>query len=701
VLLRTLTVALFALVASVTGALAHAGLISAEPADGAVVGDAPAAMVLTFTEPVSPIAFSVVGLDGAPTLLTADRQDGPIVHVPLPSLGKGSYLFSWRVTSEDGHPVNGTVSFAVGAPSGTIAGAASDTMLVASIWFVRTLQYVALFLGVGSTAFGALAALPLGVRRVSCGLSLGGLLFVVPAMGLQGIDLLGLPLSALFSVAPWSEALASPYAQTQALLALAFGLALIPGRVPAIAAGIIGALAPTLSGHASTAEPQLLMRGAVFVHMASLMFWLGAFIPLIATLRGGDGAALRRFSRIIPWVIGALLASGLALALVQLGPPRDDWLSPYGVLLGAKLSLVAILLLLGLWNRAHLTSRAHGGDTRPLRRSIVAELVLVALILAVVACWRFTPPPRVLAVIEAASAPIPVTLTASNEAHADMVVTPGRPGPVTLDIALPVTAESVTVLLENTGQDVATIRRPATHGIDQHWGVGLLLPAAGDWSIVVQARTGKFDLITFTGTLSFVGKDTAMHPTKTAALVASSMLLAAPVSAAGLLPSCATGQSFTQGAINVSGAFSRAMPPNAQSAGGYLTIHNTGSAVDTLTGVTSEAAKDVSIHQMKMNGNVMEMSAVENGLPVPAGGTVSLDPMGYHLMLTGMAAPLVQGQCLDMVLHFAKAGDVTVQFNIGGYAQKVPPTDGAPAPSMEMSSMDMSGMSSMSSMQGM
>ena len=284
-LLRALIVALFAVVASVTGALAHAGLISAEPADGAVLGGPPAAMVLTFTEPVSPIAFSIVGLDEAPAPLRPDRQDGPILHVPLPpQLAAGSYLFSWRVTSEDGHPVNGTVSFAVGAPSGTIAAAASDPSLVAGIWLVRVLQYAALFFGVGSAAFGALAPLPAGVRRVSRGASASGLLLSVPAIGLQGIDLLGLPLGALFSAAPWSEALASPYAQTQALFAIAFVLALLPRRLPVIAAGLAGALAPTLSGHASTAAPQLLMRGAVFVHLASLMVWLGALLPLFASL---------------------------------------------------------------------------------------------------------------------------------------------------------------------------------------------------------------------------------------------------------------------------------------------------------------------------------------------------------------------------------------------------------------------------------
>lgn len=697
-LLPRLIVFLVALVVSATGAFAHAGLISTDPVDGSVIPNEPAGITLTYTEPVSPIGFSIAGLDTAPISLTADRQDGPVVHVPLPpGLAKGSYLFSWRVTSEDGHPVNGTVGFAVGAPSGTIAAAPSDLILVAAIWLVRALQYLALFLGVGSAAFGAMQPLPTGVRRVSRGLALVGLVLVPVALALQGLDLLGLPPTDVLSSAPWLEAVGSPYTSTQWLLAAAFLLALLPGRVAVLAAAAVGALAPTLSGHASTADPQVMMRAAVFVHMASLMFWLGALLPLFALLRGDGGVALTRFSRAIPWVTAALLASGITLAVVQLGPPRDDWLSAYGVLLGSKLVLVALLLLLALWNRIRLTGRAHGGNVRPLRRAIVAELILVAAILGVVAGWRFTTPPRVLAQIEAASAPLTVPLTAPN-GMASLDVTPGHPGAVSLSVSLPVAAEEVTVMLENPAEQIATIGRKATLVSGNTWQVGgVMLPVGGDWSVGVAARTGKFDVTTYYGTLSFVGKDTMNTTTKIAAAAASSMLLVAPATAAGLLPSCPTGQTFTQGDITVSGAFSRATPPNAQSAGGYLSIHNAGAADDTLVSVTSEAAKDVSIHQMKMNGNVMEMSAVENGLPVPAGGTVSLDPMGYHLMLTGMAAPFVQGQCLDMVLHFAKAGDVTVQFNIGGYAQKVPPSDGAASSSMETSGMDMS----MSSMQGM
>ena len=191
-------------------------------------------------------------------------------------------------------------------------------------------------------------------------------------------------------------------------------MALIPVPAMAIVAAAAGALAPALSGHASTASPQLLMRGAVLVHMASLIFWLGALAPLSAALLRNDTRLLLRFSRIIPWIIGTLLLSGLTLALVQLGPPEPDWLSPYGLLLTAKLVLVAALLSLGLWNRVRLTGDATSGVTAPLRCSIAVELVLVVAILGVVAGWRFTPPPRVLAEIAAANVPVSTTLIADG-----------------------------------------------------------------------------------------------------------------------------------------------------------------------------------------------------------------------------------------------------------------------------------------------
>jgi copper transport protein len=698
-MLRALIAAIALVLVCCTGAMAHAGLIGTDPADSSVLSAGPSALTLTFTEPVSPIGFSLVGVGSAPVPLTQDTLDGPVVKVTLPAgLAKGSYLFSWRVTSVDGHPVNGTVGFAVGAPSGTIAATAGDPLLASSIWLVRTLQYVALFFGVGSLAFGLIASLPKRARQIGSGLSIMGLVLVPVAIGLQGLDLLGLPLGTLFSATPWPDGIISSYAETQGLLALAFVLSLAKLKRVVLVAAVLGALAPVLSGHASTAEPQGLMRAAVFVHMASLLFWLGALLPLALLLREGGRAALQKFSRVVPFAVVALVASGATLAIVQLGPPEADWFSFYGVLLWVKLALVALLLLLALWNRVRLTAPALAGETAPLRRSIVVELGIVLVILGVVAAWRFTPPPRVLAEVAAASAPAIASLTGDN-ATGTLVATPGHSGPLALALDLSVAARAVTVKLANPGAGIATISRPATPAADKSWHVdGLELPVGGNWSVDVEARTGDFDLSVLHATLALAppAEDPTMLRTLPAAALASSMLLSLPAAAAdsGVVASCATGQSFTAGDIVVTGAYSRATLKGAKSAAGYLLVTNHGSAADTITGATTAAASTVTMHSMKMNGNVMEMAPVDGGLEVPAGGTVSFDPMGYHLMLTGMNQPFVKGQCLEMTLHFAKAGDLPVELNIGTIAQSAPVTDGASS----MAPMDMSGMSSMEGM---
>lgn len=184
-----------------------------------------------------------------------------------------------------------------------------------------------------------------------------------------------------------------------------------------------------------------------------------------------------------------------------------------------------------------------------------------------------------------------------------------------------------------------------------------------------------------------------MNPLIPAALAAVTILSSIPFA---LADDCATGQSFTKGDMTVSGAFVRATLKGAQSAGGYLSISNKGPAPDRFTGARSDAATDIGIHAMKMNGQVMEMAPIEGGIDVPAGGSASLNPMGDHLMLTGFSQPFVEGQCVTMVLHFAQAGDLPVEFNIGGIAQMKPPGEAPsggvsvmPSGGMDMGSMEM------------
>ena len=69
------------------------------------------------------------------------------------------------------------------------------------------------------------------------------------------------------------------------------------------------------------------------------------------------------------------------------------------------------------------------------------------------------------------------------------------------------------------------------------------------------------------------------------------------------------------------------------------------------------------IHEMKMEGNVMQMRAMK-ALDVPSKGQVDLRPGGYHLMFINLKAPLQVGDKVDVQLTFEKAGKVTIKLPV-------------------------------------
>lgn len=83
--------------------------------------------------------------------------------------------------------------------------------------------------------------------------------------------------------------------------------------------------------------------------------------------------------------------------------------------------------------------------------------------------------------------------------------------------------------------------------------------------------------------------------------------------------------------------------------------------------VSSPAAAVAEIHEMKMADGVMRMRAVD-ALALPAGQVVALAPGGYHIMLMGLARPLVKGEMIELTLTFEKAGSVSVQVPVGDVA---------------------------------
>jgi len=114
------------------------------------------------------------------------------------------------------------------------------------------------------------------------------------------------------------------------------------------------------------------------------------------------------------------------------------------------------------------------------------------------------------------------------------------------------------------------------------------------------------------------------------------------------------------GDLVVSQAWTRPTPPGAPTAVGYLVISNHGDTPDQLLGADSPDAASVTVHQMSMTGGIMRMRPVVGGLAIPAGGAVSLDPNGDHLMFEGLKRPFKTGETAPVVLHFQHAGAVRV-----------------------------------------
>lgn len=115
-LLTVIAAALLAVLPS-TGAFGHAGLVSTNPEDGAVLDIAPDEVVLTFSEELLSdlVEVSVLDADDAPVVVTEVPQTPPPgtdVKLPWPAdLPPGEYSVAFRVVSADGHPVTGRITF--------------------------------------------------------------------------------------------------------------------------------------------------------------------------------------------------------------------------------------------------------------------------------------------------------------------------------------------------------------------------------------------------------------------------------------------------------------------------------------------------------------------------------------------------------------------------------------------------------------
>src|SRR6516162_7819414 len=474
-------IALLIALAPASEACAHASLVKAVPADGAVMPLPPATLTLTFNEPVSPLVVRLIGPDGAPIAPTAVTAEDTMITISAPpALRRGTHVLSWRVISADGHPVGGSLMFSIGArsPAAQPENLADRSVRVA-LFAGRVVTYVALFVGAGGAFFAA---------WIADGAARRAWIVFVLAAGLVALALL----LAVFGCAARS-------ASTARALSLV---------------GVIGAgLALSLSGHASAAAPQLLNRPAVFLHAVCVAFWIGSLLPLCLAVGGARArgplsvdAQLERFSRAIPLVIVLLVASGLWLAFVQLDRIAALWTTSYGQLLACKLAGVAVLLALAAANRYRLVPKFETGGAaaaRPLATAIAFELAIALLILGLVALWRFTPPPRALAV----AAPISLHLHGEKAMAEIEIEREGETAGARLLLLdgtfRPLAAKEVTLVLANPAAGIEPMRRIARWAGETNWRIDdLRIPVAGRWTLGVEILISDFDKVTVEDTVA-------------------------------------------------------------------------------------------------------------------------------------------------------------------------------------------------------
>lgn len=434
-----------AILAASAPAWAHAVLLGSDPPADAALAQAPSEVTLTFNEPVAPVRMRLVDREtGAVVAELAPATDGAgRVTASLPPLSDGRWLISWRVVSDDSHPVGGSLAFDVGAVAGDLAPAGADAAaarLVVLAGAGRAVFLTLLLAAAGGALALALLAPRLGraesarARRTVAALAIACAPAALASVALQGALVEG----GFAGETRVPEGLATPLGRATLLAGgLAGAVALLlrletrggaAARIMSAALGC-GALATlAAAGHAATAPPRAIATAAVAAHALAGGLWLGGLVVLAAAMRlasNGDLAhLLAAFSRRALPAVALLAAAGLGLAALQSRDPAALAETAWGRILLVKLALVAVALALAAQNKARLTraiARADSGARRRLARNVRAEIGLLAGVLALTAALGQTSPPRAHAGV--AAIPAPLVLSAHDHRHRTAALT--------------------------------------------------------------------------------------------------------------------------------------------------------------------------------------------------------------------------------------------------------------------------------------
>ncbi|RHW28027.1 copper resistance protein CopC [Nocardioides immobilis] len=511
-------------------ASAHASLVSSDPAEGELLAEAPDEVTLTFDEPVSVVDDGIRAYDAAgdPLDVEAGARD-EVVTADLPAdLADGTYVVTWRFVSSDGHPIAGSLTFHIGAPSESVAPprdgpATDDTAMrdVASI--VQALSYVALLLAGGLTIFLSWTAR--GIRlhdavrrrllRLQRGSALAAVVIAAVGVAVSGAYQRGAGMGGLIETASLDPSLVGDDLTVLVLQAIGLGLAVVlAGRsTPSLAGDIGAALAvwsPALVGHTRAYEPVSLLVLTDALHLSAGAVWLGGLVGLAVVLpsvagRERDGAlVLSRFSTVAAALLAVLAVAGVLLGWRILGSWSGLVDTTYGRLLLVKVGIALVVAGVAAWNRYRLLPQVSDGPhearrraTYGVRRVVLLEAALLVGLLGVTG-FLVEQPPRAESGV---AAPAPAT-TVARAVAGDLQVlavldaTGGRQRQLLVQVqdlgGEPVDLHDRPVVsLRSAEVDLGAV--PVAPTGAGTFVADVTFPTAGEWEVQVSLRVGEFE----------------------------------------------------------------------------------------------------------------------------------------------------------------------------------------------------------------
>jgi copper transport protein len=520
-------------------ASAHAELVTSTPANGTRLEVPPADVELRFTESVNLIdgGMRLVGAGGATVPTAFPVSAGRAITWPMPKdLRSGSYVVSWRVISSDGHPISGAFSFGVGAAAHVIpdaaTGSTTGSATPAAPWPVlaaRLAGYMAFAAFAGVIAFVLWCApgpstTPALQKLARLGLT-GGILAALLGLLLQGPYTAGMPMSHVLRPVMLRETVATPFglamlwrlALYTLLIALAWRLPTVRNRpqrwlVPAGVTATAGAIAA--AGHGA-ASGRLTDLAVVAAHVLAAGIWVGGLLVLTAIGRSVDRSALAQFSRLAMIAVLALVVTGVLNSLHHVNAVDQLFLSRYGLLLLAKLTLVAAALAGAAVSRRRLKQQ------RIPLLSVRSEAVLTAAVLLVTAVLSMTPPPPNEAVAASNPAASRRGPSARNNEQVQMPLGEGRTAVlevlpantagsrlhllVTDDSGTTVKLTRVDLKVSNPDRHLAAIPVPMVERYGQ-WAARYRFPFSGTWKAILTVQDRDLNAVVTAGTVNVVDR---------------------------------------------------------------------------------------------------------------------------------------------------------------------------------------------------